>query len=138
MPASCERSLRMSEFHFEDPELKNSMVEIGFLKCAIEKDDFIHSQGWQLRTENNESFQAEVRKKRAHLPLPLHSPSWLLKEGGDRVVVPWYQKGSTWYNIVQMWWKLVPKVGVPVPSLYKSAPIKISSLDDFGIPRTNF
>ena len=36
-------------------------------------------------------------------------------EGGDRVVVPWYQRG-----------------------LHESAPIKISSLDDFGIPRTNF
>ena len=53
-------------------------------------------------------------------------------------MVPWYQRGGTWYNIVQMWWNLVPNVGVPVPSLYESVPIKISSLDDFGIPRTNF
>ena len=59
-------------------------------------------------------------------------------EGGDRVVVPWYQRGGIWYNIVQMWWNLVPKVGVPVPSLYDSVPIKISSIDDFGIYRTNF
>ena len=53
-------------------------------------------------------------------------------------MVPWYQRDGTWYNIVQMWWNLVPKVEVPIPSLYVSAPIKISSLDDFGIPRTNF
>ena len=59
-------------------------------------------------------------------------------EGGNRVVVPWYQRDSTWYNIVQMWWNLVAKVGIPVPSLYESAPIKISSMDDFRIPRTNF
>ena len=26
---------------------------------------------------------------------------------------------------------------VPVPSLYESVPIKISSMDVFGIPRTN-
>ena len=30
------------------------------------------------------------------------------------------------------------KVGVPVPSLYESVPITISSLDDFGMPRANF
>ena len=59
-------------------------------------------------------------------------------EGDDRVVVPWYQRGGTRYNIVQMWWNLVPKVGVPVPCLYESVPIKISSLDDFGISRTKF
>ena len=53
-------------------------------------------------------------------------------------MVPWYQRGGTWYNIVQMWWNLVPKVGVPVPSLYESVPIRISSMDDFRIPRTNF
>ena len=62
----------------------------------------------------------------------------LLHEGGDRVVVPWYQRGGTWYNIVQMWWNLVPKVGVPAPSLDEPVPIKVSSLDDLGIPRTNF
>ena len=38
--------------------------------------------------------------------------------------MPWYQRGGTWYNIVQMWWNLVPKVGVPVPSLYESVPLK--------------
>ena len=60
------------------------------------------------------------------------------QEGGDRVVVPWYERDGNWYNIVQMWWNLVPKVGVSVPSLYESVPIKMSSMDDFGIPRTNF
>ena len=53
----------------------------------------------------------------------------------------WYhgtRGGGTWYNIVEMWWNLVPQVGAPVPSLHESVPIKISSLDDVGIPRTNF
>ena len=52
-------------------------------------------------------------------------------------MVPWYQRDGAWYNIVQMWWNLLPKVGVPVPSLYESVAIKISSMDDFRIPRTN-
>ena len=54
-------------FHFEDPGLKNGTLEIGFPICAIEKDNFTDSQGKQIRTENKESFQAEVRKQRAHL-----------------------------------------------------------------------
>ena len=37
-----------------------------------------------------------------------------------------------------MWWNLVQKVGVPVPSFYESVPIEISPLDNVGIPRTNF
>ena len=53
----------MTEFHFEDPDLKNSTSAIGFPSCAIEKDNFIDSQGKQIRTENKESFQTEVRKK---------------------------------------------------------------------------
>ena len=57
----------MSEFHFEDPDLKNSTLEIGFPSCVVEKDNFIDSQGKQIRTENKESFKAEVRKQRAHL-----------------------------------------------------------------------
>ena len=54
----------MSKFHFEDPGLMNSTLEIGFPSCAIEKDNFTDSQGKQIRTENKESFQAEVRKLR--------------------------------------------------------------------------
>ena len=57
----------MTEFHFEDPDLKNNTLEIGFSSCAIEKDNFTDSQGKQIRTENKESFQAEVRKQRANL-----------------------------------------------------------------------
>ena len=30
----------MSEFRLEDPDMKNSTLEIGFLTCAIEKDKF--------------------------------------------------------------------------------------------------
>ena len=33
----------MSEFRFEDPDLMNSMLEIGFSSCAIEKDNFTDS-----------------------------------------------------------------------------------------------
>ena len=60
-------AFEISEFHLEDQDLKNSMLEIGFPSCAIEKDKFIDSQGKQVRTENKESFQAEVRKQWAHL-----------------------------------------------------------------------
>ena len=42
----------MTDFHFEDPDPKNSTLEIGFLSCAVEKDNFIDSQGKQIRTEN--------------------------------------------------------------------------------------
>ena len=54
----------MSEFRFEDPDLTNSTLEIGFPSCAIKKDNFTDSQGKQIRRENKESFQAEVRKQR--------------------------------------------------------------------------
>ena len=57
----------MSEFHFEDPDLKNSTLEIGFPSCAIGKDHFIDSQGKLIWTENKESFQAKVRKHRTRL-----------------------------------------------------------------------
>ena len=53
----------MTEFRFEDPDLMNSTLEIGFPSCAIEKDNFTDSQGKQIRTENKESVQAEVRNK---------------------------------------------------------------------------
>ena len=59
-------------------------------------------------------------------------------EGGDKVVVPWYQRGGTFYKILQRWWNLVPKTGVAVPNLYESVPITIPSMDLFGIPRKNF
>ena len=57
----------MSESHFENPDLKNIMLEIGFPRCAVEKDSFIESRGKQIRMENKESFQAEARKQQAHL-----------------------------------------------------------------------
>ena len=52
----------MTKFQFQS--LKNSTLETGFQSCAIEKDNFTYSQGKQIRTENKESFQAEVRKQR--------------------------------------------------------------------------
>ena len=54
----------MTEFHFEDPNLKNSTLEIGFPSCSIEKDNFTDSQGKQFRMDNKESFQTEVWKQR--------------------------------------------------------------------------
>ena len=60
-------AFKMSEFHFEDPDLTNSTLKIGFPSCAIGKDNFIDSQGKPIRTENKEYFQDEVRKQRAHL-----------------------------------------------------------------------
>ena len=57
----------MNEILCEDADLKNSTLEIVFPSCEIEKDNFVDSQGKQLRTENKESFQVEVRKQRVHL-----------------------------------------------------------------------
>ena len=57
----------MTEFHLEDPDLKNGTLEIGFPSRAIEKDNFTDSQGKQIRTKNKESFQEEVRKQSVHL-----------------------------------------------------------------------
>ena len=56
----------MTEFHFEDPDVKNTPLEIGLPSCAIAKDNFTDPQGKQIRMENKESFQAEVRKQREH------------------------------------------------------------------------
>ena len=69
----------MSEFHFKDPDVKNSTLRIGFPNCAIEKDNFIDSQGKQIRTENKESFQSRSSETKGTFALPLSSPSWLLK-----------------------------------------------------------
>ena len=60
----------MSEFHLKDPDLKNSRLEIGFPSWAIEKDNFIDSQGKLIGTEYKESFQANVWKQRTHLCCP--------------------------------------------------------------------
>ena len=70
----------MTEFHFEDPDLKNSTLEIEFSSCVVELDNFTDSQGKQIRTEDKESFHAEVPKQRAHkFALSLQLRSWLLK-----------------------------------------------------------
>ena len=53
------------------------------------------------------------------------------------MMVPWYQRGGTWYNILQRWWNLVPKIGVLVPNLYELVPITLPSMDLFVIPRTH-
>ena len=49
-------AFKMSEIHFEDPDLKSSTLEVGFPSYAIEKDNFIDSQGKQICTENKEPF----------------------------------------------------------------------------------
>ena len=69
----------MSEFHFEDPDLKNSTLEKGFPSCAIEKDNFIDSQGKLIRTENKEFFSSRSSKNNGHIVLQLQSPCLLLK-----------------------------------------------------------
>ena len=50
----------MAEFHFVDPDLKTSELEIRLPSCPITKDNFTDSQGKQTRVENKEPFQAEV------------------------------------------------------------------------------
>ena len=57
----------MTEFHFEDPDLKNSALEIGLPSCTVAKDKFTDSQGKQIRMGNKEPVQAEVQKQREHL-----------------------------------------------------------------------
>ena len=54
----------MTEFHSEDPDLKNSTLEKGFPSCAIAKDNFTDSQGKQIRMKNKGSFQNEGWKQR--------------------------------------------------------------------------
>ena len=51
----------MTEFHFEDLDLKNSTLEIRFPRSAIEKNNFTDSQGKQIRTENKESFALSLQ-----------------------------------------------------------------------------
>ena len=54
---------------------------------------------------------------------------------GTRGVVPGTtlcKCGGAWYQ------RLGYRYPGPVPSFYESVPITISSLGDFGIPRTNF
>ena len=75
----------MTEFQFEDPDLKSSMLEIGFPSCAMEKDSFTDSQGKQIRTENKKSFQAEFQKQRAHCVVAVavlvaKGPYWLVEK----------------------------------------------------------
>ena len=53
----------MTEFHFEDPDLKKSTLEIGFPSCAIEKDNFTDPRGKQIRTENKELFEPKFGNK---------------------------------------------------------------------------
>ena len=42
----------MTESHFEDPDPKNSMLEIGLPSGAVAKDNFTDYQGKQIRMEN--------------------------------------------------------------------------------------
>ena len=66
----------MNEFHFEDPDLKNSTLEIGFLSCAIEEDNLIDSQEKQIRTENKSKlFSSRSSETTDTFVLPLQSPS---------------------------------------------------------------
>ena len=46
----------MAEFHLQDPDLKNSTLEIGFQSCAIEKGNFTDSQGKQILERKTKSL----------------------------------------------------------------------------------
>ena len=46
----------MTEFHFEDPDLKDSTLEIGFPSCAIAKDNFTDSQGSKFERKTKSLF----------------------------------------------------------------------------------
>ena len=65
----------MTEFHFEDPDLRNSTLEIGFPSCAIEKDNFTDSQGKQIRTEKQGVFSSRSSETKGTFALSLQSPS---------------------------------------------------------------
>ena len=65
----------MSRFHFEDLDLKNSLLEIGFPSCAIENDNFIDSQGKHIRTEKQGVFSSRSLETTGSFALPLQSPS---------------------------------------------------------------
>ena len=56
----------MTEFHFEDPDLKNSTLEIGFPNCAIEKDNFTDSQGKHFERKTK-SLSSQSSETKAHL-----------------------------------------------------------------------
>ena len=68
----------MNQFHYEDPDLKNSTLEIGFQSCAIEKEILIDSQGKQIRTDNEE-FSSRSSETNGTFVLPLQSPSLVAK-----------------------------------------------------------
>ena len=62
----------MTEFHFEDPDLKNSTLETGFPSCAIEKDNFTDSQGKQIRTKKR-VFSSRSSQTKGSFELSLQS-----------------------------------------------------------------
>ena len=50
----------MSGFHFEDPDLKSSTLEIRFQSSAIEKDNFIDAQGKHIRSQGKQGVLVSV------------------------------------------------------------------------------
>ena len=64
----------MSEFRFEDTDLMNSTLEIGFPSSAIEKDNFTDSQGKQIQRKTKSLFKPNFGNK-GTFALSLQSPS---------------------------------------------------------------
>ena len=94
------------------------LSQMGSLKCCQ-----YSRHKYEIWALGSNAQSADVLLRLIHpreiVPLNIYFCTKLPEDGGDRVVVPGYQRGGTWYNIVQMWLNLVPKVGVPVPSLYE-------------------
>ena len=53
----------MSQFHFEDPNLKNRTLEIAFPSCGIEKESFIDSQGSKFERKTRSHFRPKFGNK---------------------------------------------------------------------------
>ena len=64
----------MSEFRFEDPDLKSSTLEIGFPSCAIEKDNFTDSLGSKFERKTKSLFKPNFGNK-GTFALSLQPPS---------------------------------------------------------------
>ena len=53
----------MNQFHYEDPDLIDSTLEIGFPSCAIEKDNFMDSQGSKFERKTRSLFKSKFGNK---------------------------------------------------------------------------
>ena len=54
----------MSEFHFEDPDLKNSMFEMEFPSCVTENDNLMTLMETELAQKTRSLFKPKFRNHR--------------------------------------------------------------------------